>query len=82
MEKGLFLFEEILQDKRLNMYEKWILSYYKGLSLEFGYPITDEGISDYLKISLSTFKRAKKHLKELGLIEPYKYNRRIYIFHK
>lgn len=69
--KGIFIPEVILNDKRLNPTEMCILSiyhYYTKEGEKHCCLISNEEIADLLHIGVSTIKRAKQHLKELGLI--------------
>ena len=68
---GIFVPQEILKDERLNSNEKFVLSYYwyhTRKQNDHCCKKENGDVMDELKISMRTLTRAKKHLKELGLI--------------
>lgn len=71
-EKGIWLPDEILKDKRLDLSTKAVLSVYKYYTIEGELHccmLTNEQIGDMIGISIPTVQRAKRQLKELGLIK-------------
>lgn len=72
--EGIFLWDEILLDERLTLEEAVLLSLYKSYTI-YGKDrcchLTGEQVLEKLgnKMSRSAYQRAKKHLKEIGLIE-------------
>ena len=70
--KGVFIPQEIIDDDRLNLIDKFLLSYYKYYT-EYGKlkccKQTNEQVCDELNILLKRMKMAKYKLRDLGLIE-------------
>ena len=72
--EGVFLWDEMLLDDRLTLEDVVLLSLYKSYSI-YGKDkcchMTGEQILEKLgnKMTRTAYQRAKRHLKELGLIE-------------
>ena len=69
---GIFIPNEILQDKRLNDGEQKLLSYYRYYTLNGDKRVcyvSNAHIMEYLMLSRTTFFKMKQHLKEMGLIK-------------
>lgn len=72
--EGVFLWDEILLDDRLSLEDVVLLSLYKSYTI-YGKDkcchMTGEQILEKLgnKMTRTAYQRAKRHLKELGLIE-------------
>lgn len=72
MTKGIFISSEILELSNLSFAEKGLLSIYKYYTEEGKLgccTMTNESINEqFLQVHINTFKKFKKHLKELGYI--------------
>lgn len=71
-QKGIWIPNEILQDKRLDLSTKIVLAVYKYYTIEGELHccmLTNSQISDKIGISTPTVQRAKRLLKELKLIK-------------
>jgi hypothetical protein len=72
--EGVFLWDEILLDDRLSLEDVVLLSLYKSYTI-YGKDkcchMTGEQVLEKLgnKMTRTSYQRAKRHLKELGLIE-------------
>lgn len=72
--EGVFMWDEILLDDRLSLEDAVLLSLYKSYTI-YGKDkcchMTGEQILEKLgnKMTRTAYQRAKRHLKELGLIE-------------